>query len=129
MTPEKLVSRSTAQLVMAIAASYARCGYATFGLAWTPAAALDLHDWAPGLDDCFWINAWVRLARKNDIQLDDRTLLVVLDQPQIRLRDRATLLALAKGAGAKVVIAGPGRTAARSRIDDGRTASTRGKQS
>lgn len=97
-------SQRTAALIDAIAASYCSRGYRSFGLTQSLSTATALAQDARQIDECWPAGAWLEQLASGSIQLDNRTLVLVLEGVGTRLIAR--VLAAAKVAGAKVTLVG-----------------------
>lgn len=100
----KLPSQRSATLIDAIAGSYRSRGYRSFGLTDSLSSATALAQDTRQVDECWSASAWLEQLASGAIQLNGRTLLLVLEGVGTRLVAR--ILAVAKAAGAKVTMVG-----------------------
>lgn len=89
----------------AISRAYEANGYVVTGLAANWDAALNLQD-AAKLADGRAITGWVNAVRKGKTILNEKSLIVVDESGMVGSRDMKNVLALAKKAGAKVILLG-----------------------
>jgi hypothetical protein len=114
----KLTSQRTTVLIDAVAASYRSRGYRAFGLTESLSSATALAQDTRQLDECWAAAAWLDQLAGGAIQLDARTLVLVVEGVGTRLVAR--ILAAAKIAEAKVTLVGdfPGQQPAAQTEDE-----------